>query len=83
MQLISLPVSPFAARVRIALYAKELDVTVVSPPAGWPLSRHSLGPIGRVPVLICDDGVIPEIAGDPRISRGGVSKHAPALATVP
>jgi glutathione S-transferase len=60
MQLISLPVSPFAARVRIALYAKELDVTVVPPPAGWPHSLHSLGPIGRVPVLICDDGVIPE-----------------------
>jgi glutathione S-transferase len=60
MQLISLPVSPFAARVRIAIYAKELDVTVVPPPVGWPLSRHILGPIGRVPILICDDGVIPE-----------------------
>jgi glutathione S-transferase len=60
MQLISLPVSPFAARVRIAIYAKELDVTVMAPPVGWPLSRHSLGPIGRVPVLICDDGMIPE-----------------------
>jgi glutathione S-transferase len=61
MQLISLPVSPFAARVRIAIYAKELNVPLVPPPAGWPkASRRSVGPIGRVPVLICDDGVIPE-----------------------
>jgi glutathione S-transferase len=61
MQLISLPVSPFAARVRIAIYAKDLEVTLVLPPAGWPKASHpSVGPIGRVPVLICDDGIIPE-----------------------
>src|SRR5687768_15157004 len=61
MQLISLPVSPFAARVRIAIYAKDLNVTLVLPPAGWPkVSHRSIGPIGRVPVLICDDGIIPE-----------------------
>jgi glutathione S-transferase len=61
MQLISLPVSPFAARVRIAIYAKDLNVTLVLPPPGWPKTSHrSVGPIGRVPVLICDDGIIPE-----------------------
>ncbi len=61
MQLISLPVSPFAARVRIAIYAKDLNVTLVLPPVGWPkASSRKLGPIGRVPVLICDDGIIPE-----------------------
>jgi glutathione S-transferase len=61
MQLISLPVSPFAARVRIAIYAKDLNVTLVLPPPGWPKHSHrSVGPIGRVPVLICDEGIIPE-----------------------
>jgi glutathione S-transferase len=61
MQLISLPVSPFAARVRIAIYAKNLNVTLVPPPTGWPNASHrSISPIDRVPVLICDDGVIPE-----------------------
>jgi glutathione S-transferase len=61
MQLISLPVSPFAARVRIAIYAKDLNVTLVAPPPGWPQGSHrSFGPLNRVPALICDDGVIPE-----------------------
>ena len=61
MQLISLPVSPFAARVRIAIYAKGLAVTLMPPPEGWPLAwQESIGPIGRVPVLICADGLIPE-----------------------
>lgn len=63
MELISLPVSPFSARVRIGIYAKGLNVTVALPPAGWPHSSHyrTINPIGRVPVLICEDGtVIPE-----------------------
>ena len=61
MQLISLPVSPFAARVRIAIYAKKLDIGLVPPPAGWPTVWDTrLGLIGRVPVLIGDDGIIPE-----------------------
>src|SRR5258708_7476498 len=61
MQLISLPVSPFAGRVRIAIYAKELDVVIVPPPTGWPYVAHRrIGPIDRVPVLLCDDDVIPE-----------------------
>jgi glutathione S-transferase len=61
MQLTNLPVSPFAARVRIAIYAKKLDVTFVPPPAGWPsVWDQRLGVIGRVPVLISDNGVIPE-----------------------
>jgi glutathione S-transferase len=61
MQLISLPVSPFAARVRIAIYAKDLQVSLLPPPAGWPHAWHgTMGPIGRVPVLICEDGLFPE-----------------------
>lgn len=58
MQLISLPVSPFAARVRIALYAKGLAVDIAPPPAGWPRNPQfrDLSPTGRVPVLILEDG---------------------------
>lgn len=58
MQLISLPVSPFAARVRIALHAKGLEADIVPPPAGWPNNRQyrDISPMGRVPVLILEDG---------------------------
>ncbi|RYG05107.1 MAG: glutathione S-transferase family protein [Caulobacteraceae bacterium] len=58
MQLISLPVSPFAARVRIAIYAKGLAVAIEPPPAGWPNSPQfrDISPTGRVPALILDDG---------------------------
>src|SRR5215217_3549509 len=57
MQLISLPVSPFAARVRIAAYAKGLDLDIVPPPAGWPNNAQyrDISPMGRVPALILED----------------------------
>jgi glutathione S-transferase len=58
MHLISLPVSPYAARVRIAIRAKALDIAAVAPPAGWrddPAFR-ALSPTGRIPVLVLDDG---------------------------
>jgi glutathione S-transferase len=60
MDLISLPVSPFAARVRIAIYAKDAPVSIVPPPAGWPNSRQfrDLNPTGRVPVLLDDRGAL-------------------------
>lgn len=58
MQLVSLPASPFAARVRIASYAKGLDIEMTPPPENWPKSASflRLNPVGRVPVLITDDG---------------------------
>jgi glutathione S-transferase len=58
MQLISLPLSPFAARVRLAVYAKALPVEIVAPPAGWPNNPQfrDISPTGRVPVLILEDG---------------------------
>jgi glutathione S-transferase len=58
VQLISLPVSPFAARVRIALRAKGLDAEIVPPPAGWPHNTQyrDISPMGRVPALLLDDG---------------------------
>jgi glutathione S-transferase len=58
MHLISLPVSPFAARVRIAIYAKELKIEVRPPARGWPRNPQfrDVNPTGRVPVLILADG---------------------------
>lgn len=58
MHLISLPVSPFAARVRASIYAKGLDVEIGPPPLGWPNNPQfrDVSPMGRVPVLILDDG---------------------------
>ncbi len=63
MKLYSLGLSPFAARVRISIYAKGLDVEIVPPPEGGMKSPEYLGlnPMGRVPVLITDEGhPIPE-----------------------
>ncbi len=58
MQLYSLPLSPFAARVRAAIYAKNLDIAIVQAPADWARSAEyrALNPLGRVPVLVLDDG---------------------------
>lgn len=64
MDLISLPVSPFAARVRIAIYAKGLPIDLIPPPADWRESRQfrDLSPTGRIPVLLDDRGPIWESA---------------------
>ncbi len=64
MDLISLPVSPFAARVRIAIYAKGLPIDLIPPPAGWRDNRHfrDLSPTGRIPVLLEDRGPLWESA---------------------
>lgn len=64
MDLISLPVSPFAARVRIAIYAKGLPIDLIPPPANWRDSPHfrDLSPTGRIPVLLDERGPIWESA---------------------
>jgi glutathione S-transferase len=58
MKLISLPLSPFAARVRAAIHAKDLPVEIVAPPADWRSSPEfrKLNPLVRIPVLVLDDG---------------------------
>jgi glutathione S-transferase len=58
MKLFSLALSPFAARVRIAIYAKGLPVEIVAPPADWRTSGEfrKLNPLVRIPVLLLDDG---------------------------
>jgi glutathione S-transferase len=58
MKLISLALSPFAARVRAAIHAKRLAVEIVDPPADWRSSAdfRKLNPLARIPVLVLDDG---------------------------
>jgi glutathione S-transferase len=63
MKLYSLPLSPYSARVRGAIYAKQLDIEISLPPEGWRQSEEfrQLNPARRVPVLILDDGTaLPE-----------------------
>jgi len=82
MQLISLPVSPFAARVRIAIRAKDLDVEIVAPPSGWPNDRRfrEISPTGRVPVLILDDG---EVVGESAVILELLEEMFPRKALLP
>ena len=63
MKLYSAVLSPFASRVRLAIYAKGLDIEITTPPGGATRSPEylAINPIGRVPALALDDGsVIPE-----------------------
>ncbi|HEV8388809.1 MAG TPA: glutathione S-transferase family protein [Dongiaceae bacterium] len=62
MKLYSLPLSPYAARVRGAIYAKKLQVEIVPPPADRASPEfRALNPAGRIPILILDDGTaLPE-----------------------
>jgi glutathione S-transferase len=63
MKLYSNGLSPFAARVRVAIYQKGLDIEIVSPPASGTKSPEylALNPMGKVPVLALDNGdTIPE-----------------------
>lgn len=67
MKLYSIPLSPFAARVRLSIYRKGLDhIEILPPPAEGGLKGPqflSLNPIGRVPTLVLDSGeAIPESA---------------------
>ncbi|MBE9053853.1 glutathione S-transferase family protein [Nostocales cyanobacterium LEGE 11386] len=64
MKLYSLPLSPFAARVRLSIYRKGLDVDIVSPEGGLKSNDYlTLNPMGQVPTLVLNSGVaIPESA---------------------
>jgi glutathione S-transferase len=56
--------SPFSAPVRVAIYAKELDFEIVSPPGGVKSAAyHALNPTGTIPCLVREDGfLLPESA---------------------
>lgn len=58
MKLYSRPLSPYCARVRVALYAKSIAFEHVVVEMGWskdPAFR-AMSPLGRIPVLELDDG---------------------------
>ena len=58
MKLYSRPLSPYSARVRVALYTKALAFETITPEMGWAKDPAflELNPIGRIPVLVLDDG---------------------------
>lgn len=63
MKLYSAPLSPFAARVRLSIYRKGLDIEIVPPPADGLKSAEYLAvnPMGQIPALQLDSGhVIPD-----------------------
>lgn len=63
VKLYSAQISPFAARVRAALYYKGLPFTLVAPPDGALKSAEflALNPMGKIPLLVLDDGsALPE-----------------------
>jgi glutathione S-transferase len=65
MKLYSQPLSPYSARVRGAIYAKNLPVEIVTPPEDWRSSPEfrKLNPLMKIPVLILDDETpLPESA---------------------
>ena len=58
MKLYSRPLSPYCARVRVALYAKSIAFEHVVVEMGWSRdpSFRAISPLGRIPVLELDDG---------------------------
>jgi glutathione S-transferase len=60
MKLYSVPLSPNAARVRISIYRKELDIPIV-PPVGGGLKSEAylaVNPLGQIPALDLEDGCV-------------------------
>ncbi|MBC6982830.1 glutathione S-transferase family protein [Caulobacter sp. 17J80-11] len=57
MKLYSANLSPFAARVRLAVYAKGLSLEIAMPPGGPKSAEYlAMNPIGKIPTLVLDDG---------------------------
>jgi len=62
MKLYSGYISPFASRARMAVYAKGLDVEILSPPGGSKSPEFlAINPMGKLPCLVTDEGqAVPE-----------------------
>jgi glutathione S-transferase len=55
--------SPFSARCRIQIYAKDLDVELAAPPGGAGSEAYQrINPTGKVPALEIDGAILPESA---------------------
>jgi glutathione S-transferase len=63
MKLYSVDLSPYAARVRMQIYAKGITGITFEQPADWGLPKfREKFPIGRIPVLEINGDTIPESA---------------------
>ncbi len=66
MKLLNAAVSPFAARVRLAIYHADLPVEIApanmwAPGGGKTAEYLALNPLGKIPCLVLDDGsALPE-----------------------
>jgi glutathione S-transferase len=58
MKLYSEHSSPFSAPVRLAIYAKALEIEIEPPPGGLLSAKfHAINPLGTIPCLMLDGGV--------------------------
>lgn len=64
MKLYSEDSSPFSAPVRVAIYAKGLDIDIEPPPGGLLSAKfHAINSLGTIPCLILENGTpLPESA---------------------
>src|SRR5271170_6280170 len=61
MKLYSADLSPYAARVRMQIYAKGITDIAFEQPADWGMPKfREKCPIGRIPVLDIDGDLMPE-----------------------
>lgn len=61
MKMYNAQLSPYAARCRLAIHAKELDVTMIDvEPGAVPSELDTLTPMHKVPLLVHGDVVVPE-----------------------
>jgi glutathione S-transferase len=61
MKLYTSPLSPYSARVRASIYFKGLTVEMIKPSSIGGLASpafRAISPIGKIPVLVLDDGTI-------------------------
>lgn len=89
MKLYGLTLSPYVARVRLALQFKGLDCRLEPPPGGGSRSAEylAINPIGKVPSLVTDDGLtiaesetiidyLDETVPEPSLTPGGTEARA-------
>jgi len=81
MKLYQVAVSPFAVRVRIAIYAKGLTPEFADPPGGMGSDAYrKLTPFGKVPTVVCDDGTV---IAESAVINEYLDEQFPALALLP